>query len=90
MPQITITKQQALDILDGEDYILDRIIGHSRWRVQHEVFFAQSDKLWRMTYNVGATELQDESPWEYDKEVVCQEVCEVMRKDFEIIKDQVE
>lgn len=89
MARMMITRQAALDILDGEELVLDQIVGHSRWAVQHRVIFKMIDKLWQMNYQVGATELQDESPWEYDREVLCREVREIQKVDYEIIKDDV-
>jgi len=59
----------------GECVISDTITGHSRWSVQHEVIFREPgdgpNEAWMTWYSVGATEMQDESPWEYEKEVEC-------------------
>jgi len=57
------------------------ITGHSRlkywygWSIQHSIIFKWKDgKFYRAHYSTGATEMQDESPWEYYDEVECTEV----------------
>ena len=52
----------------------DTIIGNSRWSIQHEIIFADKGKFYRAHYSAGATEGQDESPWENETEVDCTEV----------------
>lgn len=75
MPKITLPKELMLDLLEDEtDVILDTIVDTSRWSIIHELIFRHEGKLYRTDYRVGATEQQDESPWEYEKEVECIEV----------------
>jgi len=52
----------------------DKVVDNSRWSVQHEIIFEYDGKFYITSYSVGATEMQDESPWEYDKTVDCWEV----------------
>lgn len=40
----------------------------------HEIVFEDNGKFYQTTYSEGATEMQYESPWEYDDEVECTEV----------------
>jgi hypothetical protein len=54
--------------------IEDKVIDNSRWSIQHEIVFEHEGKFYRTYYSVGATESQDEGPWEYDDEVDCTEV----------------
>ncbi len=60
---------------DGDKYkvISDNITGQSRWSVIHTLIFRESSQsqgdAWRTTYSQGATENQDEQPWEHTKEV---------------------
>ena len=55
--------------------IKDDIIDHRRWSVIHEIIFKDNDgKFYKTTYSEGATESQEESPWEYDDNVECTEV----------------
>lgn len=72
---IKIAKTELLDEYVLDDPISDEIVGTSRWSVQHEVIFKWKDgKNYKTHYSVGATEQQDESPWEYETEVNCVEV----------------
>ena len=52
----------------------DKIIDNSRWSIHHEIIFEHEGKFYRARYSVGATESQDERPWEYEDEVNCTEV----------------
>ena len=54
--------------------ILDEIIEVSRWNVSHRIVFSYQGKFYQTYYSKGATEMQSESPWEYDDEVECDEV----------------
>lgn len=57
-----------------ERAIKDSIVGTSRWSVQHEIVFMHDGKFWSTEYQCGATEQQDESPWEHDELIECVEV----------------
>lgn len=78
MAKIKIPKEILLDmeILWGNS-IEDTIIDNSRWSIHHKVIFEYEGKTYQAFYSVGATESQDESPWEYVKEVECTEVHQV-------------
>ncbi|MGG1659585.1 hypothetical protein [Brevibacillus sp. NRS-1366] len=54
--------------------ILDEITDTSRWSMHHKIIFEYRGKFYRTHYSVGATEQQDESPWEYEDEIECVEV----------------
>lgn len=54
--------------------ILDKIIDTSRWSIIHEIVFEDNGKFYSTMYSEGATEMQDESPWEYDNIIECTEV----------------
>ena len=54
--------------------ILDKIIDTTRWSIRHEIVFEDNGKFYQTTYSEGATECQDERPWEYKDEVECYEV----------------
>ena len=73
---ITLPKETMQDILwnENDKVISDVIIETGRWTVNHELIFKHEGKLWRTSYQVGATEQQDERPWEYDDQVACIEV----------------
>jgi hypothetical protein len=57
-----------------EHKVEDKVIDNSRWSIDHELVFKYNDKFYQTYYSVGATECQDEHPWEYDDEVNCTEV----------------
>lgn len=54
--------------------IFDEIVDTSRWSVHHRCIFEDGGKFYQAYYSEGATEMQDESPWEYDNEIQCDEV----------------
>lgn len=56
----------------------DKILGKSRWSLLHAIIFELDGKFYRTSYSTGATEGQDESPWEYEEEINC---IEVMKRD---------
>jgi hypothetical protein len=74
MATIKIPREEMLDILGSEDEVQNTIVGHRRWSVDHEMIFKYNGKLYRANYSVGATESQDEGPWEYEDEVEVTEV----------------
>lgn len=67
---------------DGSDNLFiasDRISGKSRWAIIHDLVFGDrstaTTHYYRIDYRVGATENQDETPFEYaGEELECQEV----------------
>ncbi|OAJ75188.1 hypothetical protein AYJ08_05865 [Brevibacillus sp. SKDU10] len=60
------------------EVISDQIVDQSRWSVYHDIIFKWIDgKYYSTGYSVGATECQDERPWEYESEVECVEVHQV-------------
>lgn len=54
--------------------LVDDIIDNSRWSIHHKIIFEDNGKFYQTYYSVGATECQDESPWEYDETIECTEV----------------
>lgn len=57
---------------DGVEVIEDIIKSASRWSIHHEIIFKWIDgKFYRAYYSEGATEMQDERPWEYEDMVEC-------------------
>lgn len=76
---MNLPKQKALDILDGEigEIISDEVVDTRRWSVIHKIVIKLEDKFYQTHYSVGATENQDEEPWEYVDEVTFLEVIPV-------------
>lgn len=52
----------------------DNITSTSRWSIHHDIIFEDNGKFYKEHYSEGATEMQDERPWEYDNEIECTEV----------------
>lgn len=71
----TFTRDFLVQELDlPSNAIENRITGTRRWSEDHEIVFEFNGKFYRTHYSCGATELQDESPWENENEVDCEEV----------------
>ena len=70
------SKDYLMDELDlpYENTIVNRIVNTTRWSIIHEIVFEDNGKFYMTTYSEGATEIQDERPWEYDDEIKCIEV----------------
>ena len=71
--KLNLTSKQGRDIVDGEDSnfvtIEDRIVGTRRWSVVYEIVVQRKTdgKYFKDSYRRGATESQDESPYEYSE-----------------------
>lgn len=60
--------------LPYENTLVDNIIDTTRWSEIHEIVFAHDGKFYQTTYSQGLTELQDESAWEMENDIDCDEV----------------
>lgn len=74
-----MTKKFSKEYLTNEldlpyNAIKDKITDSSRWSIYHEIVFEDDGKYWKTWYSVGATEEQEERPWDYEDEVKCTEV----------------
>jgi len=71
--KIILTSEQGRDIVNGDDsnfvIIEDRIVGTRRWSVVYEIVVQRKSdgKYFRDSYRRGATESQDERPYEYSE-----------------------
>lgn len=59
---------------EGIKILSDKQTGNSRWSIHHELTVKIQDKVYQTTYSTGATEYQDERPWQDEKEVTFIEV----------------
>ena len=60
---------------DGAKIVEDNLVETDRWSILHELIFQHDGKYYRTNYSVGATEIQDEGPFEFSDEwVECKEV----------------
>ncbi len=62
------------------------IVDTSRWSVIYNLIIhnEETDKYYNTTYSCGATEYQDEGPWEYEGDLI--DVIEVEPKEVTVIK----
>lgn len=76
MAKITLTKAEARGVLaDKASRVRDEIVDTSRWSIRHELIFRREGKLYSVWYQVGATEQQDESPFDNEgDEIECTEM----------------
>lgn len=89
-------KQQLKELVWGDEpeglMIVEepKIIDTSRWSIIYEMIFSFEDKFYETSFCRGATEHQEESPYEYDEdEIECKEVVPVEKTIivYEIRKD---
>lgn len=74
-------KEDLLECLWDDDADLlkveDEIIDQSRWSIIHRLVFTEvgTHNFYEVTYSHGATEYQDETPFEYEPNMIeCHEV----------------
>lgn len=92
-----LTAEQARDIVweSDEDWqsVEEEVVGNDRWSIHKTGVFKHipTAKFYRFNWSVGATEYQDEQPYEYDKEVEVAEVelREILVKQW-VTKDMLE
>jgi len=67
-------KKDFLREMEGET-VLNEIVDHSRWSVYYRRVFKFEGKTYETVYSDGATEIQDESPYDgADDDIECEEV----------------
>jgi len=76
---ITLTKKEADELNLPDSAIADWIIDTTRWSVIHAIIFQKGDKYYQTSCSIAATEMQDESPWEFVDTIECTEVHKVSR-----------
>jgi len=72
-------KQLLCDLIydetDEAELIETEFVEVSRWSIHYRLVFKIDNKFYSAPYSKGATESQDESPFEYDpEEIECEEV----------------
>ena len=74
-------KKEFLQAIVGDEVdglIEETITDTSRWSVNYDAIFEHEGQFYRTSYSRGATEQQDESPFEFDEdEIECEEVEQV-------------
>lgn len=72
----TFKKAELQELLDGEtealEVVTDTITGKSRWSIHHALVFREkaTGRCFRVGYSEGATEQQDESPFEHEADEI--------------------
>lgn len=80
-----LTGDEAREVLwcESEDWqeIESKVVGNSRWSIHHEGIFEYipTNKYYKFKWSTGATEYQDEKPFQYQKEVTPVEVRKVAK-----------
>lgn len=83
MPSILMTKTDLQDMAwddtpEGITIISKDLWDHSRWCVTSRIIFKKEDRYYETFFSRGATEYQDEKPYEYDPDLIeCHEVKQV-------------
>ena len=68
-------KEFLQELKESENYISEKIVDHGRWTITYRRIFEYEGKTYETFYSVGATEYQDERPYEYDEDMIeCREV----------------
>ena len=73
MPEIRLSKEEARLIIwsdhDRAKLVRNQIIDHDRWSLHFELIFELDGKYYKGRYSKGATEYQDEKPFDYSESV---------------------
>lgn len=73
-------KQFLIDKNETGDYVETGYTSKSRWALNYFGIFSHEGKFYRTTWQQGATEYQEQQPYEYDDaEVECPEVVPVQK-----------
>lgn len=86
------SKEDLQDLARGDhrdefEVIKDEIVDTSRWSNIYEMIFKYDDRFYQTSYSVGATECQDERPYEYESdEIECDEVIPVEVTKIEYVR----
>jgi len=63
------------EVLDSDKEISCEIIDTRRWSIDYYLVFKHDEKFYGVSFSRGATEQQDERPFEYEpNEIECQEL----------------
>jgi hypothetical protein len=54
------------DNVEGFKIVENKIVDHRRWSIVYRIVVEKDGKFYASSYSIGATESQDESPYEND------------------------
>ena len=77
--KVTKNKTLSLAILHGDapgwTIVSNKFVDQRRWNTDYTVVVKDPEGLyWQADYSRGSTEIQDESPWEYEESVTWTQV----------------
>lgn len=74
-------KEFLRELWDGDENVVEtKMTGNSRWSIQYRRIFKHEGKLYETRFRRGATECQDECPYQDESDLVeCQEVFPVQK-----------
>jgi hypothetical protein len=58
------------EVPDGFDVIDTKLLDHGRWSLRYEQIFRFDGKIYVTQFSKGATEMQDERPYDYAPEQI--------------------
>jgi hypothetical protein len=53
------------------EVVFNDVVSTKRWSIQYKLIFKLNGVFYETEYSEGATEMQDESAWEFEDEVEC-------------------
>ena len=59
------TKEQLEELMDKPHKVFEEITDHDRWTIHYRVIFLFEGKHYEWHYSIGATETQDQGPFDY-------------------------
>lgn len=77
-------KEFLQDIIDEKETISSEIIETGRWHILYYDIFKHEEKFYETSYRIGATEMQDESPYEFEPDEI--ECVEVVEEKYEAVR----
>lgn len=83
---VQFPKEYLLELLEegnpAAEILDDILVDHGRWSLQYRLVFKvkETEKIYCVIYSRGATESQDEHPFEYDGDMINCYECEAVEK----------
>lgn len=89
----SFTKQFMQEVVwnerDDVEVLVNKIVDVGRWSIAYELVFKYQDVCYASGYSRGATEQQDEAPFEFDDDMIeCTVVVPVEKKVIEYVKKE--
>lgn len=75
--KLILSEKEAKDILWEETpykIVKNELVDNTRWNLVYDLVVEKDGRFFRTSYTTGATEMQDNSPFDYTKTVEFEEV----------------